>query len=464
MVQARDREVEALGHQQAQQVAEQGLGQGEDRVEHARQDHQPKEAEEGDAAEPDHGRGHGQAQEGEHGHVLDEVVAGQDPAQVLVAGVELDEGVERHHEHAAEHAVGEHERAQAQAALQVGQQEQARGHAQGRGRDEPGLDVVAGGAAGRHRAEHQAQPAQAEQGLGHHRVGLAHPGLEMGPEGGQEHLVHGPEHGQAHHGQPDGAVAQEQPQVVPQIAGPGVAGQVQGEPGVASAPLGQGQGRQELHRGPGDEHPAAGRDGGEKLGGPGLPAVEQVFEEHGIDHPAQQDGHDGHGLHRGVGPGQVLLAHHLLDVAVLGRGIHRALGGQQEGHGEGGPEQPGPVAEQDGHGQGQGHEGAGLDDRVLGKAVRDEPRGREQEDEGQQDEPVDHGGEQDLGGAVEGLEHRVLDDDLVAQVGDRVEQHHGHEGQEATGAEQRAHGSSWWRRVRPGRGSGSPHRAYAMPG
>ena len=68
---------------------------------------------------------------------------------------------------------------------------------------------------------------------------------------------------------------------------------------------------------------------------------------------------------------------------------------------------------------------------MFGKLVRQESRGRKQQDERQQDQAVYYGGEHHLLLPVVALENGVLDDDLVAQVDEGVEEHHGDVGDEA---------------------------------
>jgi hypothetical protein len=164
-------------------------------------------------------------------------------------------------------------------------------------------------------------------------------------------------------------------------------------------------------------------------------ALEQDREE---EDPREYRGGD-RGLDHPVGARQVLLANDLLDVAVLGRRVDGALGREQEGHGERDPEPSHVVAGRDPQCQHHRYRCTHPHHPILREPVGQETRGREQEHEGQQDQGIDDGREQNLGAALVGLEQGVLDDDLVPKVHEGIEEDHQDEGQKAGEAEELGH-------------------------
>ena len=462
VVQADDLEAEAGRHQPLDEEADQGLGQLIEGVSRPDQGDQGQAQDQGLVPQFQGGGGDGDAEEGQHPQVLDEVVGRQHPSQGLFAGVELDQGVEGHQDEAAEDADEEKVEAVGPGRVQPRHQEEGDGDAHRPQRDEGGLDVITRYPPGDDGAEDDAQTRAGEDALDHHRVGLPQAVLGEGREDRQDHLGDGPEDGQADDRQPDDAVVPGRQQVVAQVGPAPVADPVEGQ-GPAGVGLGQPVGEQGLHQGGQGQQPPQGGDEVHHLPRRGVDRFAQVaLEQHREKEDAEEDGRGGGGLDPAVGRRQGLVAHQFLDVAVLGRGVDGALGGEEEGHGEGRPEPAQVVTEGDGQGDGHRRPGRQAHDPGFGEAVGQVARGGEQQDEGQQDQGVDDGGEQDLGIAVIGLEQGVLDDDLVAQVDEGIEKHHADEGQEAADAKEEPHGpllrDKGWaqRRMRvPGRDAAS---------
>ena len=363
------REPVAGRHDARDQEAHQGLGQLPDGIDGPDQGDDRQGEHEHPAAQVGEGGGDGQPQEAQHPDVLDEVVGGQHPAEPLLARVELDQGIERHQEHPAQEPQGEEVEGMHPGRVEAGQEEQGGGDAQGTDGDQGGLDVAPGEPARGHRAQDDPDPGAGQHALDDHGIGLAQGLLGVGREHRQHHLGDGPEHREPDDGEPDHPVVPGGTQVLAQIATAAIGAPVESQ-GHAGTHRRQPVGQEELHQGAGHQHPAHGRHQVHDRPGP-VPgrAGQPTLEQDGEDEDPGQDGRGGGRLHPAVCRGKLLLAHQLLDVAVLGRRIEGALHRQQEGHGEGGPEPAEMIEEGDRQGDGHRRPGARAHHGDLGEAV-----------------------------------------------------------------------------------------------
>ena len=191
---------------------------------------------------------------------------------------------------------------------------------------------------------------------------------------------------------------------------------------------------------PRHQKPAYGGDGLQDVPLVGVGNARQMqLEQDREQEGAGQNGDGGGGLRHAVGPGQTLFARDLPDVAVFRRRIERALHRQQQGHGERCPE-PAQVVEQGDH-AGQAHRAPGghAHHPMFGVFVRQVARGGEQQREGQEDQGVHYGCQQDQRVAVVGFEHGVLHGDLVSQIHKGVQEDHDDVGEEPLDFEQVVH-------------------------
>ena len=165
-----------------------GLGQGAHRVTGANQRDPGQDVEQADTVDTAQGEGGRQGQEGQHRHVLDPVVAGEDGAELLLARVELDQGVQGNDEQPPGDTHGQECQAHVENAVQGGEQGDHHGDAQGADGNQAGLDVVAREATGDQRAEHDPDTGTGEDALDHHRVGDVQRFFGEGGEGRQHDL------------------------------------------------------------------------------------------------------------------------------------------------------------------------------------------------------------------------------------------------------------------------------------
>jgi len=207
--------------------------------------------------------------------------------------------------------------------------------------------------------------------------------------------------------------------------------------GVGRRAVRQAEGQRKFKQRAGDQRIAERREMGQDfIAGGGDNACQMALEENRKDKDAGQNGDGRYRLHQPVGAGQARDAHQFLDVAKLGRRVDGGLHAQQQRHAEGEPEPAVGVAHGNQRGEQNGRRGRQFHHLRFGVTVRQIARTGEEKHEGQQDQPVQDGGEGDLGGAVEHPEHGVLDDDLVAEVDEGVEEHHRDKRSEAAQLEQ----------------------------
>ncbi len=409
------------GDHQAEQEAHQTLGQLPHRVGPADHGHGRDQQEQPATVQAEQGNHRGEYQKAQHGHVLHPVVGRQHRTELVFAGMELDQGIERNDEQAAHQADEDEIERMRQGRTGRRQPPQAKGDAQGAYRNQPGLDAPTRGPAGQGRADGDADPGAGQDALQQQHVVDAQVILGIGRKARQQHLAHRPEHRQADDRQADHRILADHRQIASGTAQPHI-----GVPVERLPRLGFFQDRQTIeqrHLGQAAKHqqPAQRGDVLQDGVGRGVVFAQVQLEESGEDHGAGQDGDDGIGLHQAVALGQPLLAEQRLDIAVLGRRIEGRLDGQQERHGEGQLEQPGVIGQGDAEGNGHRRPTAKAQYPDLGEAIGHMAGRTEQQDEGQQHHAVDQGGQHHLGGTVIDLEHGVLDDDLVAKIDEGVE-------------------------------------------
>ena len=153
---------------------------------------------------------------------------------------------------------------------------------------------------------------------------------------------------------------------------------------------------------------------------------QQGFKGAGKYKRAQQDADNRYSLNEAVCLGEVFTAHEFSDIAVFGGAVDRALGCQRQRHGEGTPKPAEVVEQRDQQRRQHGGKSGPLNDPGFRILVRQKTRRRKQQNKWQQYQRVDDCGEDDLLLTVVGLEHRVLDNDFVAQVDEGVEEDHDH--------------------------------------
>ncbi len=216
-----------------QRQANQALGKLVECIQRTHHGHRRQQDQQPAAGNPPQRKQRREYQKAEHADVLEQVVAGDDLAYLPVAGVELDQGVQRHDIKTAHHTDGEEVEAVRQRRIQRWQQDQTDPDTDRADGDKTGFNMAPGAVSGQPRADRDTDTGGRQDALNNHGIGDIEGFLGEGGKRRQHHLTGGPEYRQPDHRQADDRVVQDRLYAVDEGLARAITTATEPGPGVA---------------------------------------------------------------------------------------------------------------------------------------------------------------------------------------------------------------------------------------